>query len=489
MTFLYRKHEIDQIKSTALSLSNITSDLLMQRAGQAAFDLSQERFAEAQRITVCVGKGHNAGDGYIFARLAHEAGKAVTVLSLVPLSALSGLVADQLKQVQEAGVTVKVSLLPIAIDADLIVDAMIGTGLSAQLSDEWIAWVNLINDSNADVLALDVPSGIDADTGCMHGAAVEADVTITFIGHKPGLYARKGLVRSGYVTLSTLGIPIEAYHAVSPTVQIPRWSSLKQCLGPRQRDAHKMSFGHVLVIGGDYGMGGAVRMAAEGALRSGAGLVSVATRPEHVTVVNVARPEIMCHEVADAASLGPLLDRATVVVIGPGLGKTQWASDLLTAVLHHHTPKLLDADALNLLSQLEGVHAEDWVLTPHPGEAARLLQQSCQTLQQNRFLAVEQLQAQYGGVVILKGAGTLIKGPGPLTTLCMDGNPGMATAGMGDVLTGIIAALIAQGLSLESAAELGVFVHARAADMAASRQGERGLLATDLFDYLQQCIN
>lgn len=257
--------------------------------------------------------------------------------------------------------------------------------------------------------------------------------------------------------------------------------------GVRARDAHKGDFGHVLVIGGQPGMSGAARLAGEAALRAGAGLVSVATHPEHASVLNSGRPELMCHAVANAETLKPLLERSTVLAVGPGLGQSEWARGLLVAVWDTDLPMIVDADALNLLAR-EPMRRDRWILTPHPGEAARLLGCSATEVQADRRTAVRALQARYGGVVVLKGAGTLIA-DGVQCRVCTAGNPGMASGGMGDVLTGVIAGLCAQGMSLSSAAAAGVLVHALAADAAALRDGERGLLASDLLPELRRWVN
>lgn len=273
-----------------------------------------------------------------------------------------------------------------------------------------------------------------------------------------------------------------------PTPELMDWKKLRLHLPKRKRSADKSCYGHVLIIGGDYGMGGAVRMAAEGALRVGSGLVTVATRPEHVPIVSTNRPEIMCHQVASSHDLKPLLEKATVVVIGPGLGKTDWAEMLLQTVLAYHHPKLLDADALNLLSK-NPQHSDQWVLTPHPGEASRLLDTSIQAIQDDRFISVKSLQEKYGGVIVLKGVGTLVQVENSLPRICPAGNPGMASGGMGDVLSGVIGGLIAQKLPLSLSAEVGVMVHALAGDFAAKKGGERGLLATDVIEYLRCIVN
>jgi len=243
----------------------------------------------------------------------------------------------------------------------------------------------------------------------------------------------------------------------------------------------------VLVVGGNMGMSGAARLAGSAALRAGAGLVSLATRPEHAAALTAARPELMCHGVLTAADLRPLLRSADVVAVGPGLGRDRWATQLLGAILDSGRPLVVDADALNLLA-LDPACRDDWVLTPHPGEAARLLGTDTAALQADRLAAVEQLQERFGGAVVLKGAGSLVAdGVDPLA-LCSEGNPGMAVGGFGDLLTGIVAALHAQGLNAGQAARAGVLLHARAADVAAA-DGERGLLPSDVLGPLRRLVN
>jgi NAD(P)H-hydrate epimerase len=264
-------------------------------------------------------------------------------------------------------------------------------------------------------------------------------------------------------------------------------AQFSQYLKPRPRDSHKGLFGHVLVVGGDYGFSGATRLTAEAALRVGAGLVSIATRPEHALTLNIMRAEIMCHGIRHAKDLMPLLSKATVIVLGPGMGQSSWAKKLFTQVLKSKKLLVIDADALNLLAK-KCLTYTNWILTPHPGEAARLLNMTSDAIQQDRPAAIIKLQKKYKGVSVLKGAGTLILEGDGIPALCDAGNPGMATAGMGDVLSGVIAGLIAQGIPLIIAAKLGVLVHAKAGDLAA-KEGERGLIAMDLFPYLRQLVN
>jgi len=271
--------------------------------------------------------------------------------------------------------------------------------------------------------------------------------------------------------------------------------NLKNCqtaLRPRPKDAHKGLFGHVLVIGGNYGMAGAVLMAGTAALRSGAGLVTVATRPEHATHLFTAVPVLMTLSLNKPEDLDPLLHRATIILLGPGLGVQDWGRDLFQYLLQ---PKfedhrmVIDADALNLLSSLTLHSRSNWVLTPHPGEAARLLGCTTDSIQKDRLKSLAALQKKYQGTIVLKGAGTLVMGESGIPKLCQQGNPGMATAGMGDVLSGIIAGLYAQSLSAEAAASLAVVAHATAGDYASKGHLERGILASDLIEYIPQCLN
>lgn len=264
-------------------------------------------------------------------------------------------------------------------------------------------------------------------------------------------------------------------------------NDLKCLLTPRPRDAHKGLFGHVLIVGGNYGMAGAARLAAEAALRVGSGLVTVATKKDHIAAIVSERPEIMAQGVNGARDLKALIVKASVIVIGTGLGQTSWSQQLFKRILTTSLPKVLDADALNLLVK-HAKKSEQWILTPHPGEAARLLNCTVKDVQANRIKAVSALQAQYGGVIVLKGTGSLICSRNSLS-ICDLGNPGMASGGMGDVLSGVIGGLLAQHFTLQQAAEYGVYLHACAGDLVATQQGERGLLASDLMPYLRDLVN
>jgi len=270
--------------------------------------------------------------------------------------------------------------------------------------------------------------------------------------------------------------------------------SLKDIRGwltPRPLDAHKGLFGHIIVIGGDYGMPGAARLAAEGALRVGAGLVSVITQKEHIPIIMNGRPELLCYGVeAITPGLDILINNASVIVLGPGLGKSAWSKRLFDKLIASPQPMIIDADGLNWLAQKQpSMRRSNWILTPHPGEAARLLNTTTEKIQKNREQSAQALQKKYSGVIVLKGAHSIVSHCEQSIQICPFGNPGMASPGMGDLLTGIIAGLVAQGMELWQAAEAGVLLHAQAADRVSSRQGERGLLASDLFTELPLLIN
>jgi hydroxyethylthiazole kinase-like uncharacterized protein yjeF len=323
------------------------------------------------------------------------------------------------------------------------------------------------------------------------GAAVEADLTVSFVGLKQGLFLGAGPEHTGELVYEDLDIDAIPADRVEPTLQIFGADDFAELMPRRPRTAHKGDHGHVLVIGGNTGMGGAVRLAGEAALRGGAGLVSVATRPDNVSALLAGRPELMTHGVATGAELDVLLERATVIALGPGLGNDDWALHVYARALASGIPLVLDADGLNLLAA-QPVKRDDWILTPHPGEAARLLRTNTSAVQTDRVGAVQALVNKYGGAVLLKGQGTLIAAKEiDCPWLIHAGNPGMATAGMGDVLTGLTAAVFAQvdeHTPLADIAAAAGWAHASAGDRAAEH-GERGLIATDLLQELRAYVN
>lgn len=487
---LYRAAQVRELDRIAIQERGIPGYTLMSRAGEAAFKLLRNRWPEARRIAVVCGSGNNAGDGYVVARLAHRAGLEVQVMTLADPERLQGDARTAWQDACAAGVAMTVfSATALDDGLDLLVDAILGTGLEREVSGGWRAAIEALNAHPTDILALDLPSGLHADTGAVLGAAIQATVTITFIGLKQGLLTAQGPSYCGELNFSALSVPSDLYATIHPACWRYAGEDLPKWLPPRRRSAHKGDFGHVLVIGGDHGLAGAARMAAEAAARCGAGLVSIATRTAHADLQAAIRPELMFHGIETPEALAPLLDRATVLAVGPGLGRSDWGRSLLQAALASDKPLVVDADGLNLLA-VEPAYRHDWILTPHPGEAARLLKMTPAQVEADRFAAVEELALRFGGVTVLKGAGSLIahQADGQVA-LCSVGNPGMASGGMGDVLTGVIAGFLAQGLPLFAAAKCGVYLHGLAGDLAVRSDGERGLLATDLLPLLRQFAN
>jgi hydroxyethylthiazole kinase-like uncharacterized protein yjeF len=467
----------------AAGVSGLT---LMENAGRAVADAATDMTPGLGQVAVLCGPGNNGGDGFVVARLAAAHGITVSVLSLVDPAALQGDAATAYGDFAAEGGVVLPWQGELDAEATLLVDAILGSGLERDVGGEFARAVEAVNAHTAPVLALDIPTGINGDTGAVLGCAVRATLTITFVGLKTGLFLGEAPDYRGDLEFADLAIPDEVRSGIEPTLRRIDDALLASQLGSRRRTGHKGDYGHVLVIGGGEGMPGAVRLAGEAALRTGAGLVSVATHPSHAALLVASRPELMPHGIAGPEDLNPLLERADVIAFGPGLGRSEWAQALFAAVREVSLPAVWDADALNWLADEPG-RAEQRVITPHPGEAARLLGRSVSDVQSDRPAALSALQEAFGGTVVLKGAGTLVSAEAaPL--LCTAGNPGMGSAGMGDVLTGIIAALIGQGLDNQSAAAVGVEVHARAGDRAAA-SGERGLIASDLLGELRSVVN
>lgn len=492
---LYTTAQVRQLDKLAIAESGDDGFELMSRAGEAAFACLLEHWPEENSICVLAGAGNNGGDAYIVAALARYHGFDVTFYTLGKHDLLSGAASRARHMALEAGVQPRPFGGELAYDGRVIVDGLLGIGLSGVVEGECLQAINAINRHFADVMSLDIPSGLNADTGCICGAAVKAAMTVTFIGVKRGLLAYEGPDVSGSVMFASLFVEPHVCLQVDSSAERISWdrlSRLGQGLGKRQGNSHKGKFGHVMVVGGDHGMGGAVAMTAEAACRSGAGLVRCATHREHVAPVLARRPEVMVSAVESGLDLKPLLQKSSVVACGPGLGQSSWSELLLQQVLTAKLPMVLDADALNLLASpaWQRTFGEcEVVLTPHPGEAARLLKTSLESIQNDRFAATVQLAKQYQAVVVLKGQGTLVASKEGQLALCTDGNPGMACGGMGDVLTGVIAALMAQGMTAFKAARYGVCIHSGAADLVARDKGQRGLLATDLMPYVQELLN
>jgi hydroxyethylthiazole kinase-like uncharacterized protein yjeF len=457
---------------------------LMRRAAAACWQALLARWPDVGEVTVLTGGGNNGGDGYLVALLAREAGWQVQVLELADrLPTGNALLARE--QAQRAGVPVQ-PWSPEALLRGVLVDALLGTGLTSAPREPFAGAIRAINASGLPVLAVDIPSGLSSDSGHAAGEAVRVDLTVTFIALKLGLFTGRGPDLVGELLLDELGAD-PALLAATPVVARRLAGDQLQPLAPRPRSAHKGRFGRLLIVGGERGTSGAVLLAADAALRSGAGLISVATRPETALACVARTPEVMARGLESANQLLPLVEASEVLLVGPGLGQGAWARSLLSvAAAQAGKRQLWDADALNLLAAGAVQLPAGSVITPHPGEAARLLDCTVSEVEADRPAAALKLAERYAACVVLKGAGSLIASPDGQLALCDHGHPAMAGAGFGDVLGGLIAALLAQGMQPYAAACLGVWLHARAGE----RLGllGRGMAASDLLPVIRELL-
>lgn len=485
---LYTAEQVRGIDSAAIDGMGIPGYELMCRAGRAVLDDARQYFPSAEHWLIMCGPGNNGGDGYVVARLAVEAGLKVTVCSLVEPGQLKGDAAIAYTDWKSSGGEVLSWPLADDLSFDLAFDALLGTGIDREVGGRYRESISYLNQLQCPKYAIDIPSGLNADTGVVMGCAVNCRNTMTFVGRKRGMYTADGQDHCGHISFDNLAIPAQAADGLQGSTGVLLTTDiLPELIKPRSRNSHKGSYGHVLAVGGAEGMSGAIRLCGEAALRSGAGRVTLATAPAHAAMINLSRPELMVNSISGASELLPLLDGDHIVAAGPGFGNTQWAVSLLDACLATQLPLVIDADGLNLLAERSRdkvVSRGNWILTPHPAEAARLLGCTVSEVQQDRVGCAHKIAENYDACVVLKGCGTVVASPAGDYAICPLGNPGMATAGSGDVLTGIIAALWGQGLSGYEAAMTGVLAHAMAGDYAARVNGEMALMAGDITDHL-----
>jgi NAD(P)H-hydrate epimerase len=493
---LYTAAQVRRLDRSAIDAHGIPGIELMERAGRSVLEAVCKRFPGRQRWLVFCGGGNNGGDGYVMARLAREAGFTVSVCSLKAPEALSGDAAIACSRWRASGGEIQHWPIGPPTQVDVVVDALLGTGLDRAPKDDYAAAIQWINRTGKTTIAVDIPSGLNADTGNALGMAVKADLTVTFIGQKCGLYTADGPDHCGVIEFDTLQTPQTVRDSVIESGILIRENILMNYFPPRARNSHKGAFGWVLGIGGNSTMSGAVRLCGEAALRSGAGKVTLATIPEHAALVNLACPELMVRGVRRGKELQTLLGQVNVIVLGTGLGQTSWSERLFKTCLKTELPVVLDADGLNILARLypamqqgEALSRRRWILTPHPAEAGRLLGTSAREVQNDRVEVTKELARKFSAIVVLKGCGTIVADPKGLYAVCPLGNPGMASAGTGDVLAGVIGAFVAQGLDLWGAAIAGVVAHASAGDLAAAKIGERGLIASDIIAQLPAVLN
>ncbi|MGY0615413.1 NAD(P)H-hydrate dehydratase [Vibrio sp. FJH11] len=499
---LYTAEQVKNGEAIAAQMAGVSMYGLMQRAGMAVYEHFLHLYPKVKNVLVVCGKGNNGGDGYIFASLAKQAQLNVAVFQLGDVSSLTGdalcayedwLSVDGQNSSWDDWNTE-------LLDAEVIIDAMFGTGLSGDVRKEYRRYIEQINQTRCPVIAVDIPSGLSANTGAVLGEAVYANQTVTFIGVKQGLCTAQARNHVGELHFSGLGVNVEFDSIEEASAFGIDHKVILRLLPPQKASAHKGDNGKLLCVGGNLGMSGAIRFCASAAVRSGAGLTAGITHPDSFTSLQIACPEVMSQsittdELRDTENaLTKRIRWADALVFGPGFGDDEWAYQAYQYLSQPHKPKVVDADGLNILAMLSQrcdgrvVCDNQRVITPHPGEAARLLNVTTQDVERDRYSAARQLQERFGGVVVLKGAGTLIY-DGVRMYVCLAGNPGMASGGMGDVLSGVIGALLAKGVPIAIAARLGVMIHSHAADINAVQYGARGLLASDVVNTLRCAMN
>ncbi len=491
---VYKVNQLQQYEADAAQAIGINLLQLMERAGAAVFHNIRQHYPSVHRILVLSGKGNNGGDGYIVARLAHQAGMNVTVAVNALRQQIKGDALHALSLLEQYPITTtfsaqasEVSDVVKNFNGELILDCLFGIGFQGQLSPSLIQLFADINNKNCLRMSVDVPSGLNADLGIVAPIAVKADLTITLIAYKTGVLTGQSVNYVGELYLETLGVN-EALAQFTSTQCFRLAHSQLPTLPKRQAASHKGSIGMMLAIGGHGDFTGAICLTSEAALRAGAALVSVCCHEQSRDILLSRRPELMV-AASNAKELATTscLAKVKAIVIGPGLGRGSWSKALFDLAINFHQRKVVDADALYFLAQSPRT-TETWVLTPHPGEAAMLLACTTADIEADRFAAVKKIAQRYGGICVLKGAGTLVS-DGQSTWINTTGNSGMASGGMGDVLSGIIGALILSSVDLFQAARLGVYIHGRAADIIAKKQGQIGILASDLYPEIQRLIN
>jgi len=498
--------EIDRVSTSRFGIPSLT---LMENAGTAVAAFVLERYASKQQITVICGKGNNGGDGFVIARKLHEVGKQVQVLLLADPTQLAGDAAEMFRRLPIPATSI-LSSSGLAQDAlqkmfncDLLVDAILGTGFKPPVKGVYAEVVAALNGTQVPVVAVDLPSGVDADaTIAGSDLAVRADSVVTFTAPRPAHVFLN--MTQGTTMIAQIGSPEEAA-ASDLKLNLTTARDIADFLAPRAADANKGNFGHVLVVGGSLGKAGAAAMAGMAALRAGAGLVTVATPLSILPTVAGFAPEIMTEALADtnAGTVGMrsfefglmdgLVEGKRAVAIGPGMGRHLETDELVrTCVERYRGPLILDADALNAFQgcneRLTG-SGRSVVVTPHPGEMARLVGTTVDAVQHDRLNLARDFAQEHHVIVVLKGHRTLVVAPDGTAWVNPTGNPGMATGGTGDILTGMVASFVAQNPErVFQAVVTAVFLHGLAGDAARDTVGEHSLIATDLVGSLPEAF-
>ena len=476
---LYAPQSVYRLDQAAVAIDGFSEIELMQRAGQSVWRALTERWPELSGLCVFAGSGNNGGDAFVVALCALEQGVPVQMLVQGDLRKQSPTSAHFTKLFQQAGGQFE-PWRGQALRGDVIVDGLLGIGLERELDADWQALIETINRHPAARVAIDIPSGLNGLTGTPQPVALRADLTVSFIGLKAGLCLADGPDYCGELRFEDLGVSTHARSGVEALLEVADSCELPP---PRRQNTHKNHYGNLLIVGGDDGMSGAVTLAARAALRSGAGLVNALVHPGCRGNL-AAFPEIM---VRGWDALEAKLDAASVVVVGPGLGDGDDASRCLEILTRARQPLVVDASALKA-GFLSALQSEQVVITPHPGEAAVLLETSARLVQSDRVGACTRLAETFDATAVLKGAGTLIAARGQRGLLQRHGHAGMASAGMGDVLSGIIGAFLGQGMAPLAAARAGVLVHALAAERFCEGRDPIGLIASDLIEAIPAVV-
>ncbi|NMT65459.1 NAD(P)H-hydrate dehydratase [Marinobacter orientalis] len=493
---LYSADAVREIDHYVIDQQGVDGFELMQAAAASAFRRLVRYWPEAGRILVLCGAGNNGGDGYLVAANAVRHGLDVDCLAVAPTEKLSGDARKAWEKAVEDGVRVReladVDESEVSehfTSAGLIVDAMLGTGVTGAPREPFATMIHGCNEADAPVLAIDLPSGLNATTGTVAGETVRAAATVTFIGLKAGLFTGQGPECAGEVAFESLDTDDWARESGQrPLARRVDWAGIHKAIPRRPRAAHKGRFGHVLIVAGDRGYGGAGLMTAEAASRAGAGMVTLATRPEYVAPALARCPSVIVQGLIHGSELPPLISAADVIVCGPGIGQGAWGQQMLQQVVASGKPRVLDADALNLMASRVAQPAENQILTPHPGEAARLLECGVEDIENDRIQAAEEIRRLFGGVILLKGAGTVVVSGAAVPDIINGSNPGMATGGMGDVLSGILGSLYAQLGEAHLSASAAAALHLAAANRASETLGYMGLLPIDVIDALPRVL-
>jgi hydroxyethylthiazole kinase-like uncharacterized protein yjeF len=504
--------QMKELDRRTIAEAKVPGATLMERAGSGVVEAMGRAAGPlaGKTVTILCGKGNNGGDGFVVARLLRKQRAAVRVLLLAGPGDLSGDAKTMYRRFLSAAGAKSVSAAPSAdtirtslAQSDLIVDALLGTGLSASVSAPYRTAIEAINEASVPVVAVDLPSGIHADTGAVMGAAVRADMTVTFGLPKLGLYTGAGLDHAGRIEVVDIGIPRAFVESITSRSALLTQETVRRLIPDRRVSSHKGTYGHAGIIAGSVGKTGAAAMAARAALRVGAGLVTVATpagvndtlEAKLLEAMTAPMPETKARTLARAGleEVLSFINARTAVAIGPGLTTHPETVELIHALLPRlEKPSVLDADALNALagrtSLLDACKIPP-ILTPHPGEMARLAEgTSTRSINDDRIGTAVTFARARNVMLVLKGARTVVAHPDGRAAICPTGNPGMATAGTGDVLTGMIVGLLAQGLSPWDAACAGTYLHGLAGDLAATERGLAGLIAGDVIERIPDAL-